>query len=371
MQLYDLKVLQLFIVSKNYYNILGVNKKASSDEIKKAYRKLAHKHHPDKKGGDEAKFKELNEAYQVLGDAQKRKQYDQYGSAGEQGFSGFGGPDQGQGFRGAQGFNVNFEDLGFDPGDIFDMFGFGGGGRRKQSNRGADIQVALDVDLSDVAKGAIREIGINKDMPCSTCDGTGARGSETIECSVCHGKGQVQEQMGSMFGAFIRTKICAKCLGQGSKPKIECSNCRGEGKKHGKDVFEITIPAGIREGETLIMRGKGQAGGRDSSTGDLYILIRIRPDKRFTRVGDDLIYTTPVKLTDALLGAKMRVNTLYGDKIIEIPAGTQEGDELRIKGAGIQGRQAGDQIVKIKIQMPTKLSKKAKELVAELAKEVL
>ncbi|MFH1769371.1 MAG: J domain-containing protein [Parcubacteria group bacterium] len=294
----------------DYYKVLDVDKKASADEIKKAYRKLAHKYHPDKKGGDEKKFKEVNEAYQTLGDDKKRSHYDQFGSAFGQG----GFPSGAQGFGGFdssnfQGFSSGGQRVNIDMDDIFDMFGsvFGGRGfRRRDPNRGADIQISIDIELKDAARGVIRQVGLNR-----------------------------------------------------SHPKDD------RGKK--KDLFEISIPAGIGDGETLIMRGKGQEGMQGSPAGDLYITLRIRPDKRFKRVGNDLLYVQNIKLTEALLGATIKVPTLDGNENIKIPAGTQHGDLLRLRGQGIG---SGSLIIQISIEMPKKINKKAKELLEELSKEL-
>lgn len=351
----------------DYYNLLGVDKTASQDDIKRAYRKLAHKYHPDKKNGDEAKFKEINEAYQVLSDPKKREQYNRFGNA-----TGPGGFDYSNfsGFSGQSGFqNVNI-----DLDDIFDMFGgFGRAGRGRDSNRGSDIQIQLDIDLKDSARGAMRQVGMSKDSKCDKCKGTGSKDGKTHKCSVCDGSGHVRETVGgiaSMFGNFTRVASCSDCQGTGQTPKDKCDDCNGMGKHKSKDLFEISIPSGIRDGETLIVRGKGEAGLRGGASGDLYVTVRIKPDKRFQRQGFNILYEAPVGLTEAILGARIRVPTLDGDKEIKIPSGSQEGDEIRMSGYGIHGNQKGDQVVKVKIQMPKKLSKRAKELVEELSNEI-
>lgn len=372
--------------TKDFYTILGVPRNASQEEIKKAYRKLAHQHHPDKQGGEEAKFKELNEAYQVLSNPKKRSQYDQFGSAFEsQGFGG-GGPfwgwresPFGRGFDGFDfsqgpfsGFNKEF-----DLEDLFDLFSGAFAGRRgtsrarEKSGRGTDIKIDLRVSLHDVSRGATKQAEISKDGVCQECKGAGAQeDSGLTDCSVCQGKGEVTETMGSFFGNFTRIYTCTACLGSGRVPKSNCSSCKGEGRKRGREVFEINIPAGINDGETVIIRGGGQAGFRGAQAGDLYIQLAVETDKKFKRIGSDILYELPVKLTDALLGAHIRVPTLDGEKEIQIPAGTQDGDELRLKGLGIHGPRRGDQVIRIKVEIPKKLSNKARELVKELAGEI-
>ncbi len=371
----------------DFYTTLGVPKSASQDEIKMAYRKLAHQHHPDKQGGDEKKFKEINEAYQVLSDPKKRSQYDQFGSAfGSQGAGGFGGSPfggaQGGGFDGfdfSQGFggfrqggqNLNFE-------DIFDIFGeaFGGRGRaerreREEYSAGEDIKVNLSISLYEAARGANKQIELNKDIVCPECNGSGAeRGTSLVNCSVCDGRGEVRETSASFFGNITRVYACNVCRGSGKVPKTNCHACKGEGKKRTSKIIEFKMPAGINDGEALVIKGEGQAGFRGKKSGDLYVQVRVEPDKRFRRVGNDIICDMQVKMTDAILGAHLPIQTLDGEKEIEIPAGTQNGEQLRLKGLGIHGPHKGDQIVKIKIETPRKLSSKAKKLVEELAGEL-
>ncbi len=373
--------------TNDFYTILGIPRNASQDEVKKAYRKLAHQHHPDKQGGNEAKFKEINEAYQVLSDPRKRSQYDQFGSAFEsQGpFGGAQGPFGGFG-RGFDGFDFS-RDFGefsrrFDVEDLFDLFGgafgdsFGRRRERKQtgreSARGEDIRISLKVDLHDVARGAVKRIELSKNVACGECGGSGANPPTggLMDCSVCQGEGEVTETMGSFFGNFTRIFVCSVCLGTGKVPRNNCSACKGEGRRRGKELLEINIPAGAKEGDTIIIKGGGQAGFRGVQPGDLYVQIGVEPDKIFKRLGNDIIYELPVKLTDALLGARTNVPTLDGEKEIEIPAGAQDGDELRLKDLGIHGPHKGDQIVRIKVKIPRKLSGKARKIAEELAKEI-
>jgi molecular chaperone DnaJ len=377
----------------DFYTILGVPRNASQDEVKKAYRKLAHQYHPDKQGGSEAKFKEINEAYQVLSDPRKRSQYDQFGSVppggfGSQGFGeggpfwdrrgspfggGFDGFDFSRGFGGF-GKDFNLEDL-FDlfTGDFGSSFGRTRSTRRAQekSGRGEDIKINLKVNLRDVARGGTKQMEISKDIVCQECGGSGAqKGSGLTDCSVCRGKGEVTETMGSFLGSFTRVYTCSACLGSGKVPKNNCSACRGEGRKRGKELLEINIPAGVKDGDTMVMKGRGQAGFRGARAGDLYAQLNIETDQKFKRIGSDILCELPVKLTDALLGARVLVPTLDGEKEIEIPVGTQEGDELRLKGLGIRGPHKGDQIVRIRIEIPKRLSGRARKLVEELAGEI-
>ncbi len=365
--------------TNDYYTILGVPRNASQEEVKKAYRKLAHQHHPDKQGGNEAKFKEINQAYQVLSDPKKRSQYDQFGPSFAQGFGGQSRPGGFDGFDFSRGFG-GFGG-GFDVDDLFDLFSgafnspfsrrYRAEQRAEKSGRGDDVKINLKVNLRDVARGGTEKIEISKDVVCQECSGSGAqKGSGLTDCSVCQGKGEVAETMGSFFGNFTRVFICSACLGSGKVPKNNCPACRGEGRKRGKETLEINIPAGINDGDSMVIRNKGQAGFRGAQTGDLYVQISVEADKRFKRVDNDILHELPVKLTDALLGARISVPTLDGEKEVEIPAGTQDGDELRLKGLGIHGPHKGDQIIRIKIEIPRKLSGKAKKLAEELAREI-
>lgn len=373
-------------MSNDYYTILGIPKTASSEEVKKAYRKLAHQHHPDKQSGDEKKFKEINEAYQILSDPNKRAQYDQFGPSFEQGGQGFGGfgPGGFDGFDFSKGFG-GFRQGGqeFDMEDIFDLFGsaFGGFGRSGSTGRsrervsGEDIKINLTLTLREVARGVTEKVELARDVICEVCGGSGANppageGSGLIDCSVCDGKGEVRENSTSLFGNITRVYACGVCRGKGQMPKNNCHNCKGEGKKRSRENIEVNIPAGIKNGEVLLVRGKGQAGFRGQKSGDLYIQIKVEPDKRFQRVGNDVTCEIPIKLTDAMLGARISVPTFDGEKEIEIPAGIQNGEELKLNGLGVWGRPRGDQIIKIKIDIPKKISGKARKIVEELSHEV-
>ncbi len=361
-------------MSSDYYTILGVPKNASADEIKKAYRKLAHQHHPDKKTGDEKKFKEINEAYQVLSDTTKRQQYDQFGSAYNQAGQGgnpFGGFDFSQG--GFQGGPFDGSQ-GQDFGDIFDMFGdvFGRGRQRTEDlTRGADLQIRLEIDFKDSVRGAEKSIELSKESTCQDCDGFGAeKGSKLRDCSICNGTGQVRQRVSSLLGNMMRVSTCTTCHGTGKIPEKKCKNCGGDGRVKMKKALKVQIPAGINHGETLVVRGQGQAGLQGGQTGDLYIQTLVKADKRFTRVGEDIIYNLTINATDAMLGAKKTVPSIDGDKEIEIPSGTQVGDKVRLKGLGVHGRHKGDEVINLQIQLPRHLNGKARRLVEELQNEL-
>lgn len=354
-------------MSKDYYKILDVDKSASSEDIKKAYRKMAHKYHPDKKGGDEAKFKELNEAYQVLSDDQKRAQYDRFGSAdfnsgagfgGAQGFGGgFGGfGDFGGGFQG----NINVE-------DIFDMFGdvFGGSsGRQSQRKKGQDIKIELDISFRDSIRGAKKKINFKTSVACNECDGTGgAKGSKKNKCDECGGVGRIKKVSNSFFGQIARTEICTKCEGEGEYFDKKCHKCAGSGLQNGERSFEINIPGGIKDGETLLVRGGGAVAAKNGVNGDLYVQMSVEEDSRFERDGNNIIYTLRLPLSLAILGGEVTVPTLDGDKKISIKEGTQPGEIMVLKGLGVSGRQAGDQIITFDVKIPNKLDKKSKSVI--------
>lgn len=365
---------------KNYYETLGVEKNASKDEIKKAFHKQAHKYHPDKNKGDDKKFKEVNEAYQVLSDDQKRARYDQFGSAdgpmgggyGSGQRSGFGGFSSQGGQWDFSGFQNGQE---FDMGDIGDIFGdfFGGGMGRgtKNSRRGRDIQTEIDLTFEESIFGVNREVLITKQSTCDICKGTGGKaGTKMNVCSTCGGNGQVREVRRSILGSFSTTKICDACLGNGKIPSEKCSNCHGAGVYKKQKEIELNIPAGINNGEMLKMMGQGEdiQGG---PSGNLYVKVRIKPHPVFKRDGLNLTMDLPIKLTDALMGVIYNLKTLEGNIIeVKIPEGINHNELLRVRGKGVPSRSSrGDIILRIQIKMPTKLSRKAKEVIEELKKE--
>ncbi len=357
-------------MSQDYYKTLGVSRTATQDEVKKAYRKLAHQYHPDKKGGSADKFKEINEAYQVISDPQKRSQYDQFGDASQYeqrqqyaGGQGAGGFDFGGGFQG----NINFE-------DIFDIFGnaFGGGRQSNSANRrGEDIHLQMSIPFKEAIQGAKKSFMLDRFIACSDCDGSGmAKGSSMIDCSDCGGSGSLRQSSQSMFGNFSRVVVCPKCNGAGKVPKEKCPKCNGAGRDKARKDIEVSIPAGINNGETLVIRGFGNKGLAGLQSGDLYITVLVQPHKQFTRHNKDIIIEIPVKAIDAILGAKIKVPTLDGEAVIDIPSGTQNGEELHIRRGGVRAFSPGDQIIKVKIEIPKKLSKKARRLFEEVAVEL-
>lgn len=354
---------------KNYYDILGVGKSASDEEIKSAFRKLAHKYHPDKKGGDEAKFKEVSEAYAVLSDKKKRAEYDMYGKTfaggGQQG--GFGGFDFSQ-FGGFQGFQ-NGQTFEFDIGDIFgDVFG----GSPRAKSRGRDISIDLELSFKESIFGAERRVLISKIAVCDICGGSGAkRGTKTINCTTCNGKGSIQESRNSFFGTFTSSRPCPRCHGKGTVPETPCEGCRGEGVRKREEEIHVVVPAGVEHGEMVRMPGKGEA-APGGSTGDLYVKLHIDADPNFVREGNNLLTVLPIKLTDALLGGEYRIQSLDGEEIVVVPRGVSHGETVRIRGKGVPvGRNRGDLLVRIDIQLPKKLSRSAEDLIEKLRKEGL
>ena len=353
-------------MSKNYYDTLGVTKSASKDEIKKAFRKLAHEYHPDKKGGDEKKFKEVSEAYAVLSDDEKRKQYDTFGSYSNTG-SGQGGFNQGDfsgfDFSGFSG-GANME---FDLGDIFGSF-FGGGQGGRRVKRGRDIGVDVEISFEDSVFGVTKDITLTRTSHCDTCDGTGAKkGTQFDTCSTCKGKGKIEEVRRSVIGSFASVRDCDTCHGAGKIPKEQCVTCKGKGIINKKETISVKIPAGINEGETLRVIEKGEAmlGGQ---TGDLYITVHVKQHHTFTRSGHDLVMNLPIKLSDALLGVKVPIKTLDGTIEFSIPEGVTFGEILRVKEKGVpygHGRR-GDILIRLLIELPKKLNKESKKLIEEL-----
>lgn len=355
-------------MSKDYYKILGVEKNASHEEVKKAFHKLAHQYHPDKKGGNEAKFKEVNEAYQVLSDDQKRAQYDRFGSEGSGGMGGsggFGGFD----FSNFGGFQQNEGGFEFDLGDMFgDFFG---GGRSSARRRGSDLQTTLTLDFKESIFGVEKEIRVTKPSTCTTCKGNGAKPGTAVEtCTQCNGKGSVRNIQRTILGSIARTEVCGKCHGVGKIPKDPCSTCRGRGVVSDTRTIKVSVPAGIQNGETLRLQGMGEAisGG---PSGDLYVRVSVYPHTSITRQGNDLVTSLNIKLTDALLGAEYAVETLDGTLPISIPSGTKIGDTVTLKqhGVPLSDRKRGNFIIKLNIKLPEKISRHAKEVIEELRKE--
>jgi molecular chaperone DnaJ len=352
---------------RDYYETLGVQKGADKNEIKKAYRKLAMKYHPDRNPDNaeaEAKFKEASEAAEVLLDDGKRQRYDQFGHAGVDGQGGgFGG-----GFGGG-GFSGDFGDLGDIFGDIFgDMMG---GGRRRGSRRtgrpGNDLQMVLNVSFEEAAFGAKKKISVNKLVKCGTCDGSGGKdGAKPTSCDMCHGSGEIRRQQ----GFFTVASTCPKCSGSGQMISDPCGTCHGDGRTKKKVDLEVTVPAGIDEGQRLKLSNEGDSGAQGGPDGDLYIVIEIEDHEIFERDGFNVHYTVPISFSQAALGSEVEVPTLDGKVMVEIPAGTQSGKKMRLRGKGIQklgGYGQGDAILSIHVETPTKLSGEQKELFEQLA----
>ena len=350
-------------MSKDYYKILDVERNASQDEVKKAFRKQAHKFHPDKENGDEAKFKEANEAYQILGDEQKRKTYDQFGSAafenGGPGAGGFGG------FGGAQGFS-GFEDLG-DLGDIFgDVFGFGGTRTKTKTRarRGQDIQVDLELTFDEAVFGTDRDIKLHKTTRCERCSGLGAEPGTTMnECETCKGSGVIEKVQRTILGHVRTRAACDDCGGDGKIPEKKCTGCNGIGVEKKQKTITVSVPAGIDNNQTIRLRGEGEAGAHAGPEGDLYLRVHVKPSKDFVREGNTIRSDVEIGFTQAALGDTIEVKTVDGKVDLKISAGTQPGTEFRLRGKGISG---SDHIVTAKVVTPKKLSRKQKEALSDL-----
>lgn len=362
-------------MAKDYYGILGVDKNAAKEDIKKAYKKLAKQFHPDINNSPDAadKFKEINEAAAILGDDQKRAQYDQFGTAD---FSGFQGGAGGFDFSG-----FDFSDLGrafgtsFDFGDIFDTF-FGGsrrGRRYSDSIRGADLMYDLEINLEDAAFGTTKHISIVHDESCSKCGGTGAKSASSIkDCDVCHGSGMEQHSRRTAFGVFSTATTCKACRGEGRVITEKCPQCRGRGKTEKSRKIEIKIPPGVDTGSRLRIAGEGEAGERGGREGDLYVVIHVAHHEIFERHGNDVYTEVSLPFTIAALGGEIEVPTLAGKAKIKIPAGTQSDTVFRLKDKGIpnlRGHGSGSEKVKVIVSVPQRLSSKQKELLKELEKE--
>ena len=359
--------------SKSYYDVLGVSKDADEKEIKSAFRKLAKQYHPDvnKDPGAEAKFKEIGEAYAVLGDAEKRQQYDQFGhEAFTQGASqgGFGG-----GFGGFGGFNAEDIDLSSIFGDLFGGgFGGFGGGSRRNSNRprkGQDSLVKVNLTFEEAVFGCKKTISIDLDTECDSCDGKG--GSGEVTCSTCGGRGSVTRQQQTFLGVMQTTTTCPDCNGKGRTFKTVCKDCHGDGHVIKNKDIEITVPEGVDTGHQLRISGKGAAGYNGGPNGDIYIEFRVKEHPLFERKGNDIYVDVPITITDAVLGCKKEVPTLNGTVVLDIDSGSQSGDQLRLRGKGVKdptSSKKGDMYVVLDVIIPDKLDRKQKELFKELAK---
>ncbi len=348
-------------MAKDYYNILGVEKNASREEIKKAYKQLAKKYHPDLNKDPAAtdKFKEINEAAAVLGDEKKRETYDRFGSTSE-GYN-----------AGAGGFGFSDQEFNFDINDVFDQFFGGGGASQRQRTRGQDIGVDLEITLEDVSEGATKTVSIPRTEVCPDCKGTGASSKDAIKkCSECNGQGAFRTTRRTAFGSFSTTSPCGKCKGQGTTVTSHCKECRGQGHVIRHRELEIEIPSGVEDNTKLRVAGQGNTG---DIPGNLFIFIHVKPHKIFSRKGSDLRLETSISYAVACLGGAIKVPTLMdGEAELVIPAGTQPGTVFRMRGKGlpdIRTHHRGDELVKVTVKVPTKISKKEKELIKELEKE--
>lgn len=356
-------------MAKDFYNILGVSKGASDDEIKKAYRKLAHKYHPDKSGGDEVKFKEINEAYQVLSDKSKRSQYDQFGQTFESG-----GPSGGAGGFGGfdfSGFQSGGQDFDFSEGfgDIFSDI-FGGGRSRGGRQAGRDIQVDIEISFEEMVRGTKHSVNLYRMTQCDVCHGSGGEpGAKEETCPTCKGNGKVQQTMRSMFGSFSQVSTCPTCSGSGKIYTKKCHKCQGEGRVKQEQKIPVNIPAGIASGQTISVRGQGEAGEKGAQAGDLYVNVYVKAHNKFKRENDNILSDEHVSFAQAVLGNKINVQTIDGDVTMKVPAGTQSGELFRIKGKGVpslRGNSRGDHLVKIVVDVPKKLSREQKKLIEQL-----
>lgn len=364
---------------RDYYEVLGVDKNASDEELKKAYRKLAKKYHPDanpdNKKEAESKFKEVNEAYETLSDAQKRRMYDQFGPDGPQGFGG-GGPGGGYYSYSTSGFD------GFDMGDLGDIFssffggGFGGRASGRSNNgpiKGADLRYNMEISFEEAFLGVEKEISISREDTCDTCHGSGAKpGSKVDTCTMCHGTGKIQQMQTTILGQMQTTRTCPTCHGEGKVIKEPCETCRGRGTVKKQARIKVKIPAGIDENQTVVLRGEGAPGEKGGPKGDLYITVHIKRHSIFTRQDYNVLCDIPITFTQATLGAELEIPMVDGSKEkFKIPEGTQTGTRFRIKGKGFKAvnrNYEGDLIFTVEVQTPKRLSKEQRELLIQLAK---
>ena len=358
------------MTKRDYYEVLGVGKSASADEIKKAFRKAAVQHHPDKEGGDETKFKEVNEAYEVLKDQQKRQRYDQFGHAGVGGAGGGGGAGGNpyEGFGGFGGQNVHFD---FGDGGLGDMFGqfFGGGQQQSQGpRRGRDVEASMTLTFDEAVFGVERDVELDMNVECEHCKGSTVEpGHDMKTCPTCQGSGQQVKIVNSIFGQIQQATTCQTCHGRGQIPEKICSVCHGKGTQRRKEKLSIKIPAGIDDGATIRLQGHGEAVGA-GGRGDLYVHIRVKAHKKFTREADIILSEEHVDMVDAALGTEIEVDTVDGTVRMKIPAGTQSGTDFKLSGHGVhhlRGQSRGPHIVTIVVDTPTKLSKQQKELLKQ------
>jgi len=353
-------------MAKDLYSVLGLQKGASAEDIKKAYRKMSKEWHPDKHKGDkgaEDKFKEINEAYEVLSNEEKKRMYDQFGTTG--------GPGGAQGFGGFDFSQFNNGNMG-DIGDIFGSFfgeAMGGGRRARNQNKGADREIELTIELKDVLSGIQYPLELKMLISCDTCSGSGAEpGSQIVTCDTCGGTGQVTRVAQSFFGAIQQRGVCQICGGSGKVPKESCHTCKGEGRLQGKREVTVDIPAGVNDGQTLRFRGYGDAGRRGEAAGDLYVHVRVAQSDDFERDGDDIRSTVAIPVLTAILGGSIDVPTLHGTSTVQIPEGTQPGTVMRLKGKGVPelgSSRHGDHYVTVQVEIPKRISRSERKILEE------
>lgn len=366
-------------MSKDYYQVLGVDKKASHDEIKKAFRKLAHEYHPDKNKGNEDKFKEINEAYQVLSNPEKKAKYDQYGSSGPFGYDGakanganYGGGNW-QDFSSWQQGNINMDDLGDIFGGFGDMFGFGGRSRSRRRSgpqRGEDIEARMTISFEESYFGAEKQIQLRKKVKCSHCQGNGAAAGTKIEqCNHCQGSGQVRQNQQTIFGQISTVTTCPHCQGEGKTFAQKCSHCQGEGVILDESTIKVQIPPGIDQGQSLKLAGQGEAGVKGGANGDLYLLMHVASSAKFKREKDDLYTNLNITIAQAVLGDKVVVDGVNDQVKLKIPSGTTSGTQFKISDYGmpkLNGRGHGNLYVRVEIKIPQHLSREQKKLFEQL-----
>jgi molecular chaperone DnaJ len=361
-------------MAKNYYDILGVNKSANQEEIKKAFRKLAHEHHPDKKTGDNDKFKEINEAYQVLGNPEKRSQYDQFGQtfkgAGSNGGGGASGNPFGGGFGGFNRGGYSQGNVNFDFEDLGDIFGsFFGGSQSRKTDYGRDLEMELEIEFTEAVFGVEKNIDLRKNVLCDNCRGSGDDPQGKVEtCKTCGGSGKTVRMQQTILGNFQVAGVCSSCKGKGRKAEKQCDKCRGKGYFSGTEKIKVTIPSGIDNGQSIRLSGKGEF-GEGGRAGDLYIKIKVRPNKNFVRSDDNIKSTIHINLKQAILGDKIDIETVDGPVALKIPEGTQSQTQFKLKDKGVPhlreyGR--GDHLVEVIVDIPKGLSRKDRKVIEDI-----
>jgi molecular chaperone DnaJ len=362
------------MASKDYYEVLGVPKNASPEEIKRAYRKKASEHHPDR-GGEEKSFKEINEAYQILSNPQKRQQYDTFGTADFRSAYGQGSPFGGFSAGGGDfSFGRGFDSFGFDFGDLFsDIFGTQEE-RRFRREKGVDLEMPITVSFEEAVHGTEKVITLEKNDTCPVCKGTGAvAGTKVNVCPTCHGQGEIRETRRTILGAFSSSRPCPKCEGRGKIPESPCRECRGRGQFRMPKTLKVKIPAGIEHGATLRIQHEGEVGYQETNHGDLFLRVSVASNPKFERRGNDIYSAISIPFTTAALGGEIEVETVHGKVKLKIPAGTQSGHTFRIKSKGVPRLGSsghGDHYATVLVMTPAKLSRRAKELLTELEKEL-